>query len=818
MSTRWPGGIINQTAPVPSGPYANSTAPGMWTLEQQAYLKQQGLWPTVGNINPDAFIENLFSTYLYTGNGSTQTIVNGIVLGNTGIATPQSTTSTPLRSDSNLNDFFSTSGNGIFATFAAGNYLQIDFGAAVTVSSTTYKNSVGSSWAPTSVKVRYSSNGTSWSDATTYSDNGTTNLQTITFSAQTAQYWQLYQNSATRQNEAGYEWHMNSFSMAGTGSGVGRGGLVWLKTRSAAANHFLFDTTRGALNEINSNTFDVQASLANSLTAFNTNGFNLGSAAGINASSDTYASWTFREQPKFFDIVTYTGNGDVFRSIPHNLGSVPGMIIVKALTRAEGSFVYHRSAGQNGEYQKVLTLTNNTAASNLNNFANTSYQTSTNFVLGDSNIATVNNAGTTYVAYLFAHNAGGFGASGNDNVISCGSFTTNSSGAFSVNLGYEPQYILAKKTNGTQAWFVWDVMRGWSQTQQDFLSPNNSNGEAFSTAYFPPNATGFSSIDDWFGANSEVIYMAIRRPMAVPTVATTVFSPVAWSGSPSQTLTPGFAPDLVIQNTSLDDTFPGGPLVGSRLQGNTKYLFTFDTGAEGTFSSWQFGLATGTFTQSITTGTLGPSIDYFFSRRPGFFDTVCYTGTGVAGRTVAHNLTVAPELMIIKSRSLNGTFWNVYAASLGNTQGIFINRTDAAFSYPNGWNNTSPTSTVFTVGTDSDVNGNGSTYVAYLFATCPGVSKVGSYTGTGATQTINCGFTGGARFVLIKRTNSTGSWWVWDTARGMVSGTDPRFQLNLQTTQLNNNWVFTTTGGFQIVTTDATVNASGGNYIFLAIA
>ena len=106
----------------------------------------------------------------------------------------------------------------------------------------------------------------------------------------------------------------------------------------------------------------------------------------------------------------------------------------------------------------------------------------------------------------------------------------------------------------------------------------------------------------------------------------------------------------------------------------------------------------------------------------------------------------------------------------------------------------------------------------YLFATLAGISKVGSYTGTGSTQTISCGFTGGARFVLIKRTDSTGDWYVWDTARGMVSGTDPSLLLNSTAAEVNANSIYTTTGGFQIVSTAAGINASGGSYIYLAIA
>ena len=85
---------------------------------------------------------------------------------------------------------------------------------------------------------------------------------------------------------------------------AGKGGLVWIKSRSAATNHFLFDTARGTTDEINSNTTDAEASLANSLTAFNADGFSISSATGIGVNAATYASWTFRKAPKFFDVVT----------------------------------------------------------------------------------------------------------------------------------------------------------------------------------------------------------------------------------------------------------------------------------------------------------------------------------------------------------------------------------------------------------------------------------------------------------------------------------------------------------------------------------
>jgi hypothetical protein len=113
-----------------------------------------------------------------------------------------------------------------------------------------------------------------------------------------------------------------------------------------------------------------------------------------------------------------------------------------------------------------------------------------------------------------------------------------------------------------------------------------------------------------------------------------------------------------------------------------------------------------------------------------------------------------------------------------------------------------------------------SNYVAYLFATCPGVSKVGSYTGNGTTQAIACGFTGGARFVLIKRTDSSGDWYVYDTARGMTTTTNPYIFFNNTAAQVATlGSVTTTTGGFTVnglVLAD--INTSSASYIFLAIA
>jgi hypothetical protein len=281
----------------------------------------------------------------------------------------------------------------------------------------------------------------------------------------------------------------------------------------------------------------------------------------------------------------------------------------------------------------------------------------------------------------------------------------------------------------------------------------------------------------------------------------------------------GFPSDLWIAHGR---NLASQPIFNDRLRGAGQDLFPNQTTAETTQTSvTSFASMDGvTFgTDSGVNLSTYLYINYAMRRAPSFFDEVCYTGTGSA-RTVTHNLGVAPELMIFKARNTGSDNWFVYAAPLGPTKGLYLNQTNAAITSAGVVNNTAPTASVFTTSAAAFTNINTTTYVAYLFATCAGVSKVGSYTGTGTTKQIDCGFTGGARFVLIKRTDSTGSWYVWDSSRGIVSGNDPYLLLNSTAAEVTNtDYIDTYSAGFEISSTaPAEINASGGSFIFLAIS
>jgi hypothetical protein len=197
---------------------------------------------------------------------------------------------------------------------------------------------------------------------------------------------------------------------------------------------------------------------------------------------------------------------------------------------------------------------------------------------------------------------------------------------------------------------------------------------------------------------------------------------------------------------------------------------------------------------------------------------VCYTGTG-SNTTQTHNLGVVPELIIVKRRD-TAADWDSYSSALANTEYLVVNTNAAKDTGATRWNSTTPTASVFSIGTSTTTNASAGTYVAYLFATCAGVSKVGSYTGTATTLQINCGFTAGSRFVLIKRTDFVGPWYVWDSARGIVAGDDPYLIISSTAAEVTNtDYVDTYNAGFEITSTAPnSINANGGTFIFLAIA
>ena len=596
------------------------------------------------------------------------------------------------------------------------------------------------------------------------------------------------------------------------------GSLVWIKTRKVSRDNSLYDTVRGAgIKQVSNNPDADQPYFSNELTSFNTTGFTVSSSNFTNALGVDYASWTFKQQPKFFDIIEYTGDGNPSQQIAHNLGSVPGCMMVKCTSAPNHPWaVYHRSLGPT----KWIQLDKFDPAYTDSTLWSNTAPTDTHFTVGSS--TDVNGTGLTYIVYLFAHNDGDaeFGPTGDQDIIKCGTYTGNNI-LQDIDLGFEPQWLLVKNTTSnlvTTDWLIIDNIRGWTEDGTTwFLQPNEPDSES-SVNLFNLKPTGFqprTSNDKSNASGAGYIYIAIRRPMGSFDNVNDLFGMVNAVG--------GVADPVYLSNFPVDFAFRKDPAltenwyVGTRLsQGDTLFFNTTD--GYTTDASNMFDHMDGWRDDNDNS----PYQSWMFRRAKGFFDVISYEGDGQQQHDVTHNLGVVPEMMWIKLVTGTNNNWAVYHKDLDPTAPedyyVRINGTNTVLGPSNSfWNSVKPTSTQITLGPGGVQNANGSTYVGYLFASIAGISKVGSYVGNGTSQNIDCGFSNGASFVLIRSASTTvnSNWILVDTRRGLNN----EIFLSGNTPQVNNGEITSFAGGFALNNTNsANKNGNGTTYIFYAIA
>jgi hypothetical protein len=243
-----------------------------------------------------------------------------------------------------------------------------------------------------------------------------------------------------------------------------------------------------------------------------------------------------------------------------------------------------------------------------------------------------------------------------------------------------------------------------------------------------------------------------------------------------------------------------GFTVGALAQMNT---------SAATYVAWQW--KAGTTSASNTNGSITSTVSVGATQG---FSVVTYTGTGV-NATVGHGLGVAPSMIIVKRRTNSGTNWNVYHISTGNTGAMFLDTTNAFAADSTRWNNTTPTSTVFSIGTGAGVNTNTNSHVAYCFAAVAGYSAFGSYTGNGSTDGtfVYTGFR--PRWLLIKRT-TVESWILVDSSRDPYNVVANYMLIDTSNTEANGvSYDFVSNG---IKFRGTSQNQSSSTYIYAAFA
>ena len=362
-----------------------------------------------------------------------------------------------------------------------------------------------------------------------------------------------------------------------------------------------------------------------------------------------------------------------------------------------------------------------------------------------------------------------FGEEG-ESVIKCGSYVGNGNNdGPEINLGFEPQWLMVKRTDSADEWPIYDSMRGIVTGGNDArLYANQSAAEYTSGDYFDLTPTGFKVTKSSGEVNSNggtYIYLCIRRPdgyVGKPVeLGTAVLSLTYGSNDTNPSYVTNFPVDWAFSRrpASTEDWYTAARLI----QG--KYLKLNDTDTETSHSAQMFDYSNGWHTQ---TANLTDYFSWSWKRHAGF-DVACWSGTNsVVERR--HGLGKTPEMIIFKCRS-SGRHWRAYHKGLngGTNPEDYVIRLNGAYaegSNTNYMNGTAPTSTHFVSGNDDDTNGSGKTYIALLFASVPTISAVGYYDGD-ATNNINLtsqlDFT--PRFFMCKSTTADTGWLVVDKTR-----------------------------------------------------
>jgi len=657
--------------------------------------------------------------------------------------------------------------------------------------------------------------------------------------------------------------HFNTVTYDGNGSanhaitGVGFApDFTWIKNRDTTTFHALVNSVVGENYIQYSNSTSAGETNANIVTSLDSDGFTVGIETTSNGSGQNLVSWNFKaggaavtntdgtitsqvsaNTEAGFSIVSYyLGTTGVSQTIGHGLNSEPKFIITK---QRDGTLFewtcYHESIGIN----KYILL-NSTAAAITNANVFPTLPTENVFTLGSG----FNTTGTDMITYCFAEVEG---------FSSFGSYVGTGASGNSIVTGFEPAFVMVKRTDSTGVWVMLDNKRNLTNPINSSLYANTSAQEdtGSTSGFYPMNfyENGFEPIQntgDYNASGASYIYMAFAAdPTTVEPTLEDSFNTVLYTGNGgTQSVTGvGFQPDFLwiksrnaTYNNLLQDSVRGA---GSSLYSNLTY--SGDNSGDYYVSSFD----SNGFTMNVlggssqnNTGTnyvawnwkgaelpainSNGSITSVVSANPAAgFSIVSHSGTGGVG-TVGHGLNSAPNIIIRKDRDA-ATDWWVYSSETYPYFG-YLNYTDAFGTESNAaysFNQSNVTDSVFSVGNAYNGNVNNNSYIAYCFAEIAGFSKFGSYTGNNSTNgpVIDCGFE--PAFVIIKSTDTITNWSIYDNKRDTSNPRNHILWTNLSDAELvaypQTDIDFNATS-FQLRGTNGGINGNGFQYIYMAFA
>jgi hypothetical protein len=677
---------------------------------------------------------------------------------------------------------------------------------------------------------------------------------------------------------AAYQLDGDASDVGGTYGGVptdiGYTGLqfqpdfIWIKNRdSSSYPHVLTDSVRGNTKYLESNSSSQELTSSNGIISFDSNGFSLGNDGyfngGASGANNEMVAWCFNagegssalneqgsidstvkaNQDAGFSIVKYTGNGTAGATIGHGLTSLtPSLIIWKNLDATSNWLVYSPLIGSDSEWLYLNLTSSKQDSGNTNEYP-------TNKVNPTSSVVTVNGSGSS----------NNINISGQDTIMYCfadiagyqkiGSYTGTGTAGNNVVTDFEPAFLMVKRVDSADNWLVFDNKRNPTNPTNLALVPNNSAAESVGNLGngFSFLSNGFQVVSTDTGVNANggsYIYLAIAADAQPAPVLANSFSPTLYTGNGgTQSIATDFKPDLVwvksrsfVENHAIFDSVRG---VQKEINSNRTNAESTKTNALSSFNSSGFTTGANNALNANnedyvawcwkagglpTINNNGDITSIVSVNQAAGFSIVKYKGNEQASQTVEHGLNGSPEIAFIKQLD-GGRDWAVPLFTQTSGDYMYLNSSQAESTDTNLWSAVS--STTFTVGADPYTNGAGSPYIGYFFKSISGYSKVGTYNGTGITDSFtNFGFQ--PSWILIKRINgSGGNWWIFDSSRGNNKGIRANLSNQEDTTDAGSNTyrylINFETDGFEYEIVGGTaahpdINASGGTYIYLAIA
>jgi len=618
--------------------------------------------------------------------------------------------------------------------------------------------------------------------------------------------------------------------------------LVWIKDRSNGENHILNDSTRGASNDLSSNLQNAEANRPTGFVSFDSDGFTLGTDGGGVVNDSTrgpYVAWCWKagggtttagtgtggvssvthqlNQKAGFCITKFTSNNNGGTSggstVTHGLDSAPDLIFMKAINTTQAWWVWHNSFTSGNDY---LQLQADAAKGSSVNVWNGTAPDATKVTLG-----AWNSQGFQFIMYAFKSKAG---------YSSFGSYTGNgSTNGPIVNTGFEPAFVIIKRTDSIDNWSMTDNARNTTNPRNKALYPNLTQSELTSGYSVNYLSNGFQIADSGAGVNASggtFLYIAFASDASTAPALPDSFANKLYTGTGSANSISGlgFGPSLTwikIRSTTNSHSWTDS------VRGNDLVLQSNETSAEAsgqiTLDSDGFTIGDGNALRNSngatyvawnwkansipTINTDGTIQSLVSANQAAGFSIIQYTGTG-ANATVGHGLSSAPNCIITKRLdAIEG--WLVWFSSLPASNYMYLNSSGIGGTDTNAYKTIS--STTNQIGSDGTVNASGGEYISYVFHSVSGFSKMGTYTGTGATHAITgVGFQ--PDWIMGKETDGVDSWEMVDSARGinkMVYANGNNAEVT------NTNFTSFDSDGFTL-SSATSINQSGQTYIYMA--